>query len=350
MRKLLFIGLVVAERLAAENTFSRDVLPVLEKRCWGCHGPAVQMAGLRLDTAEGITKGSHRGTILEPGNSSKSMLIRLIERQEPKRAMPPTGKPLSAAEISAFRLWVDSGAVWPEMVGAPKTESVVEANVPLLPAVALRSWPRNSLDYPLLAKLESEGKLPRAEASRRSLLRRVAFDLTGLPPTIPDARAYLLDNRFDAYDRLIQRMMRSAKENSIKEEEILSAGYRQEREPEALTMGQWRDAAFYVAGLLESDTPKGSITSGPFGPSQQLSAAALQPASWLSTVAKGLAARAAREMEGRDSMVQLAHLFELALSRPPSGMEQAAFRQNGTIDLMRAARYVIEHEEFKTKP
>ncbi len=324
---------------AGDPNFSRDVLPVLEKRCWGCHGPAVQMGGLRLDNADGAAKGSHTGAVISPGNSEASLLVRLIERREPKRKMPPTGEPLNAAEIASLREWIDRGAAWPKDLAPAAIPE--RKSAPALPAVTLRSWPRNALDYTALAALEKQGKLPQPEASRRTLLRRLSFDLTGLPPSVDLARDFLLDNRPDAYDRLVASLLASPSRLTSKLDEedlrrqLLSATYRQERTPIALSRAEWRHAALFAAGAL-------APSAVPID---------LPPATWLPNAVQALADRAIREHENASVETRIEALFQICLSRPPSAADWKALRRNpAPLTLLRAARYLLELEEFRSKP
>jgi cytochrome c5 len=201
MKALLI--LMAANATAAD--FARDVAPVLEKRCLMCHGAAAQMAGLRLDSREAAFR------VIKPGASAQSKLIEMVEGRG-KTPMPPSGPRLTAVDISAMREWIDAGAPWPE--SAPKSTrpghwSFQTIARPEPPQVRAESWARNAIDRFVLARLERESVEPSAEASKRTLVRRLYLDITGLPPTPGQVAAWLADNRADAYERLVDSLLES---------------------------------------------------------------------------------------------------------------------------------------------
>jgi len=187
--------------------FARDIEPLLVARCQGCHGARTQMKGLRLDSREAAL------SVLAPGKSAESPLIRLVSGAEEKGVMPPVGPRLSAAEIERLRAWIDQGAVWPKTAGAaaepPRHWSFQPIRNPPPPATKNGDWARNDIDRFVLARLEREGIAPSPEASKSTLMRRVALDLTGLPPTPEELAEFLADDRPDAYERLVRRLLRS---------------------------------------------------------------------------------------------------------------------------------------------
>ena len=210
--------------LAADNTlpppaktkidFARDVAPVFEKHCLGCHGPQMQMSGLRLDQKASALKGGRSGRVIVPRDSASSRLIRLVAGASPDRkVMPPAGARLSAAEIGVLRAWIDQGAAWPDgfVVAAARPPHWAFQPIahPAPPAVRNGAWVRNPIDAFVLAKLEAEGIAPSPEASRATLARRLSLDLTGLPPSPEGVRAFVADNRPDAYERLVDRLLDS---------------------------------------------------------------------------------------------------------------------------------------------
>ena len=209
------IALIPTLSAAATADFARDVAPVFEKHCLGCHGPQMQMNGLRLDQKESALKGSRSGPVIVPRNSAGSRLIRLVSGTSPdKKVMPPAGTRLTAAEIATLRAWIDQGAAWPDgfviAAARPKHWAFQPITHPAPPAVRNRAWARNAIDDFVLAKLEAEGVAPSPEASKATLIRRLSLDLTGLPPSPEEVRAFLNDNRPDAYDRLVDRLLDSA--------------------------------------------------------------------------------------------------------------------------------------------
>jgi mono/diheme cytochrome c family protein len=193
--------------------FARDIAPLFEKRCFGCHGPQQQMSGLRLDQKAAAMRGGNSGAVIVPHDSAGSRLIRLVAGVNPdKKVMPPVGARLTAAEVGLLRAWIDQGVEWPESLTAssrPSHWAFQKIAHPQPPAVRNRAWPRNAIDNFVLEKLESEGIAPSPEAAKTTLLRRVSFDLTGLPPTPDEVRDFLGDNRPDAYERVVDRLLDS---------------------------------------------------------------------------------------------------------------------------------------------
>lgn len=189
--------------------FARDVAPVLAV-CQGCHGAHQQMSGLRLDSRKAALAGGKSGPALEPGNSAHSRVIRLVAGVE-KIVMPPGGARLTAEQVGILRAWIDQGAKWPESgaVAATKHWSFLPPARPAIPKVRHIAWIRNPIDAFIAAKLEHEGIEPAPEADRRTLIRRLSLDLTGLPPTPDEIRAFLADERPDAYERLVDRLLAS---------------------------------------------------------------------------------------------------------------------------------------------
>jgi hypothetical protein len=193
--------------------FARDVQPILARSCVGCHGPQKQRGGLRLDTAAGLRQGGDSGPPVVPGNSSKSRLYRAIAGTEGK-VMPPKGPRLAAAEVGRIKAWIDQGAKLPaeEKVGAvgPKVAHWSFQPVKRPPVPSPRKGRiHNPIDAFILARLEKEGLSPSPEADRTALLRRLALDLTGLPPTLEEVDAFVKDRRPDAYERQVDRLLAS---------------------------------------------------------------------------------------------------------------------------------------------
>ena len=187
--------------------YARDIEPLLSRRCYMCHGPQQQMSGLRLDRKDAALK------VIQPGNSAASRLIRMVSGAE-KKVMPPMGARLTPAEIGLLRAWIDQGLDWPATVQTAKAPastlwSLQPIAHPNPPAVRDRAWPRNPIDSFILARLDSEGIAPSPEASKATLIRRASLDITGLLPTPEDVDAFLHDNRPDAYERLVDRLLDS---------------------------------------------------------------------------------------------------------------------------------------------
>lgn len=214
---------VVAQRGVARGDDARpvdylqDVKPILAKHCTACHGSEKQKSGLRLDTAKNAKRGGDSGPVVAPGKSAESLLIQAITGAEGVEAMPPKeNPPLSKEEIAILKLWIDQGAK------APEDEAVSQGPVkgrdhwafrpvvrPGIPEVANKAWVQNPIDAFILARLEKEGIAPSPEADRVTLIRRLSFDLLGLPPTIEEVDAFVNEAQTDAYENLVDRLLSS---------------------------------------------------------------------------------------------------------------------------------------------
>ena len=201
--------------------FKRQIAPILQ-RCQVCHGAAQQMSGLRLDRRDDAMRGGYSGPVIQPGNSAASRLILLVAGREEGKIMPPVGDKLTAREIGLLRAWIDQGVGWPEEKGtevaaqpsAARDEKLSHWSFQPLrqvtpPPVRNQAWVRSPVDQFVLARLESEGIEPSPEADKVTLLRRLSLDLTGLPPTPGEVADFLTDNRPDAYERKVDRLLES---------------------------------------------------------------------------------------------------------------------------------------------
>jgi hypothetical protein len=202
------------EAAGAEVDFIKEVRPILEARCFECHGEKKQKSNLRLDDRENVFKGGESGkAAVVPGKSSESHLIELVTAVKDDDVMPPKGERLSAKEIGILRGWIDQGAKWPDELARPAKKATHWAFVapvkPSVPQPKNASWARNEIDRFILARLEKEGLTPSAEADKATLLRRLSLDLIGLPPTIEEVDAFLFDNRPDAYEKQVERLLKS---------------------------------------------------------------------------------------------------------------------------------------------
>ncbi|MEO7649145.1 MAG: DUF1553 domain-containing protein, partial [Bryobacteraceae bacterium] len=192
---------------AAPVDFNRDIRPILSDNCFACHGPdsKQRMAELRLDNREGAFASRQNHPVIVPGNSSASPLFKRISTGEKGLRMPPvsTGMTLTPRQIELFRAWIDQGAKWDSHWSyAPPKRSP-------LPSVKLKSWTRNAIDSFVLARLEQEGLAPSPETDKPTLLRRVTYDLTGLPPAPSELDAFLADLSPSAYDKVVDRLLKS---------------------------------------------------------------------------------------------------------------------------------------------
>jgi mono/diheme cytochrome c family protein len=189
--------------------FNKDVRPILAANCYACHGPDRnnRQAGLRLDREDVAKAPLASGHVaIVPGAPEKSALIQRITDPDEQRRMPhvSSGKErLGRAQIDTLRRWIEQGAPWePHWSYIPPVRSA-------LPAVKHADWPRGAVDRFILAEMEKQELAPSAEAEPRELLRRVTFDLAGLPPTPEEIRAFQGDKSEGAYDRVVDRLIAS---------------------------------------------------------------------------------------------------------------------------------------------
>lgn len=187
--------------------FNRDIRPILSDHCYACHGPdkGRRKADLRLDTQAGLFARTDDSTIIVPGKPNESELIERIGSDDPEVHMPPpkSGKTLSNEQVTLIRRWVEEGAAWK---GHWAFEKPIRHDVP---SVEEPGFVKNPIDKFLLARLQ-QAKLTHApEADRATLIRRLSLDLTGLPPSKEQVRAFLADTQADAYERLVDRLLDS---------------------------------------------------------------------------------------------------------------------------------------------
>ena len=206
----------VPAHLKNDDLFAAKVAPLLERRCLPCHGDAKKKGGLSLAGAKGALLGGDSGPVIVPGAPERSLLVELIEGPEPE--MPARGEPLSTVEVTEVREWIARGASWPaglvleSAANEPEPwwsfELMAEVSVPALPPDR-EVWAYNEIDDFVLEALLARGLEPSPEADRRTLLRRLAFDLTGLPPTPDEMDAFLAEPAPDAYEREVERLLAS---------------------------------------------------------------------------------------------------------------------------------------------
>jgi hypothetical protein len=208
---------------AAVQFFETKVRPILADNCFRCHGEKKQRGELRLDSPAAMLEGGGRGPAIVPGHPEKSLLIKAIGHEDKDLKMPEDKK-LPRENIEALTQWVKMGAPWPgaeKLAGGPKKGEFVIADKdrahwslqpvkrPALPPLKNAGWVKNPIDAFILARLEAKGLAPNPPASRLELLRRVTYDLTGLPPTPAEVEAFLADTSPDAYTKLIDRLLDS---------------------------------------------------------------------------------------------------------------------------------------------
>ncbi|WP_202796962.1 DUF1553 domain-containing protein [Pedosphaera parvula] len=200
-------GITLAASPSGQVNFSRDVLPILSDNCYQCHGPdeGARKAKLRFDTKDGAFRVKDGKAVIAPGKSSKSELIRRITTTDVDDLMPPpkSNRKLTAQQIDLLRRWIDQGAVW------SRHWSFEPPQRPEVPKVKNTRWAQNQIDSFILARLQKENLKPSPEARKETLLRRITFDLTGLPPTLSEMDGFLADKSSNAYEKVVDRLLAS---------------------------------------------------------------------------------------------------------------------------------------------
>jgi cytochrome c553 len=210
-------------RAAAVEFFEKKVRPILAGYCYNCHSATNNsQGGLRVDDRNGLLQGGVGGPAVVPGHPEKGLLLRSVRYIDPNLKMPPNVR-LSPEQIADLTRWIKDGAAWPE-VRPPRGFGKYSAKYEKLrkehwawqplreaktPPVIDASWPRTSVDRFVLAGLERARLRPVSDADRTTLIRRVTFDLTGLPPTPAEIDAFLNDRSTDAYEKLVDRLLAS---------------------------------------------------------------------------------------------------------------------------------------------
>ena len=195
--------------------FDQDIAPIFTTACLSCHGPDKQKHGFRLDVKDAALNGGDSGPAIVPGKSAESLLIHLVSGLVDDLVMPQKGNRLTAEQIGLLRAWIDQGANWPENVSAAKPDPRLKywafqpVVCPALPTVANQRWASKPLDRFILARLEKEKLTPSPAADRATLIRRLTFDLHGLPPTSAEVDAFLADKSSDAVAHVVDRLLAS---------------------------------------------------------------------------------------------------------------------------------------------
>jgi mono/diheme cytochrome c family protein len=183
--------------------FARDVQPIFAAHCYACHGADKQESGLRLDRKDDALKGGDGGAAIIAMKGGESPLVDRIASSDPDLQMPPKGERLTVEQIAVIRAWIDQGANWDEHW------SLKPLARPEAPNATDGATVRNSIDAFVTAKLNSQGLKQSPEADRRTLIRRVTIDLTGLLPTPDEVAAFVASNKPDAYEQLVERLLSS---------------------------------------------------------------------------------------------------------------------------------------------
>ena len=201
---------------AQAEFFETKVRPLLANKCYSCHTQS-QSGGLRLDSRDAMMKGGKDGAVIDLSHPDASLLVKAIHYQDASLQMPPR-KQMEPAEIAVLEEWIKGGAFWPAGVSKPvgmqvtaKDREFWSYKVPVKPAVpaVAGKWAYNDLDRFVLSNLEANKIQPVRDADKRTLLRRVTFDLTGLPPTPQEVNEFLADKSRDAYPKLVERLLAS---------------------------------------------------------------------------------------------------------------------------------------------
>ena len=200
---------------AIEELFEADVRPVLVRTCFPCHGGKKTGGGLRVGTRDELIRGGESGPAVVPHQPGESLLIRAIWHGDESLQMPP-GKKLPDSTIATFTRWIADGAPWPESRLGTTTETVVtprhwafEPVKPVQPPPDPTGWSVHPIDRFIAAKHKAAGVRPVADADRRTLIRRVSFDLIGLPPDPEEVEDFVKDDRPDALVRVVERLLAS---------------------------------------------------------------------------------------------------------------------------------------------
>ncbi len=201
-------------RAALDQSFRQQVAPILERRCVQCHGSLSPKGNLSLTTAAGVLKGGDGGPAVVPGKPEESLLVDMISGDPPE--MPKKSKPLSKQEVAIIRTWIEEGASWPEglvlkdrRLEGQKWWSLEPLKQPAVPAAQHSAWVKTPVDAFVLDKLQQQGLRPSPEADRPTLIRRLCFDLLGLPPYPAEIDRFVADQSPNAYEALVDRLLAS---------------------------------------------------------------------------------------------------------------------------------------------
>ena len=200
--------------LAATGTahaadFEKDIRPLLRERCEECHGAKKQKGELRLDAKVFAFKGGHDGPVIVPGDAGRSSLFKRIASTDNDERMPPKGDALTAVQIAAVKSWIEAGAAWPE--NDADRAAAVDKRLQHWAVQPVRTeFPTDaSIDGFIRAKLVEKGLAMSPEADRRTLIRRLSFDLHGLPPAPERVEQFVKDRDPRAYEKLVDELLAS---------------------------------------------------------------------------------------------------------------------------------------------
>jgi hypothetical protein len=201
---------------SSDERFEAEVRPVLVQTCFPCHGGKKTSAGLRVDSRAALMKGGDSGPAIEPGHPERSLMMMALGHADPALKMPPDRR-LPAATVAAFASWVGEGAEWPDTARKQAASAgfqsqrhwAFEPVRVVSPPPDPLGWSDSTIDRFIAAGHRAAGLHPAADTDRRTLIRRVTYDLIGLPPTPEDVAAFLTDPRPDAFARVVDRLLAS---------------------------------------------------------------------------------------------------------------------------------------------
>jgi len=194
--------------------FRRDVAPILQHRCLACHNERIQRGGLSLQSPDTMKRGGESGQVVEAGDPDSSYLLDLVIPADGAAEMPKGEPPLKPDEIETLRRWIAHGADWPaDIVLEPPTlwslKPIARPQVPTVESASDAFPIRNPIDQFVAAKLQTAGLKPAPEADRRTLIRRLFLDITGLPPSPNAVETFVTDESPNAYERLVDELLES---------------------------------------------------------------------------------------------------------------------------------------------
>jgi hypothetical protein len=255
-------SLLAAPAAAGDRVdYVSQIKPILSARCYSCHSALRQTSGLRLDTAAMFVKGGDSGAAIEPGKSAESLVIEYI-RGDGGIRMPPEedGAALTDAQIALVKQWIEEGANAPEEPTPPDPRDHWAYKAPVrgeAPSVQNTAWVSNPVDAFLAAQYELHGLKPVLPADKATLLRRVYFDLVGLPPTFEELNAFLADESPDSYDKVVERLLASPQYGERWGRHWMDvwrysdwAGYQEEIRDSMRHIWRWRD---WIVESLNAD-------------------------------------------------------------------------------------------------
>lgn len=207
--KLALLSLTAFTAIASALDFDREIRPLLEKHCVECHGEKKQKGELRLDAKPYALKGGHDGPVIVPGDPAKSPLLQRVMSTDDDERMPPKGEPLSSRQVALLKTWIEAGAVWPE--NAADRAATVDKRLKHWSVQPLKTDfdEAASIDGFIKTTLAAKGLVMAPEADRRTLIRRLSFDLIGLPPTPERVEQFARDPDPQAYEKLVEELLKS---------------------------------------------------------------------------------------------------------------------------------------------